>query len=117
MGVVLEGDGYAVLRASSAEEAHAICAAHGGPIQLMVTDAALRSLTGKQLARRIAEIRPEMKVLYVSGYSRAELIAKGELDQDMPFIQKPFTGDVLAKAVRRLLDGGAPGSQRLWKFD
>jgi len=107
LGDPLEREGYAILRAQSAKEAEALSKLHVGPIDLLITDAALRGATGQALADRLIASRPGMQILYVSGYSSVHLITDGELRWDAPFLQKPFPAPIFLKTVRQLLDGQA----------
>ena len=101
--MVLETEGYTVLQANSAQSGFQICQEFPDPIHLLVTDAALRDDNGKKLAQQITAARPYIKVLYVSGYSSVELIRRGQLSWDAPFLQKPFTAKALVREVRELL--------------
>jgi two-component system, cell cycle sensor histidine kinase and response regulator CckA len=103
LGYLLESKGYSVLRAESATEAESVSKLHDGPISLLVTDAALRSITGQELANRIRAARPELQILYISGYTSVHLITAGELKWNAPFLQKPFSADVFLKTVGDLL--------------
>jgi PAS domain S-box-containing protein len=101
---VLEMDGYTVLEASHGEEALRVCEEHQGPIHLMVTDMVMPGMNGRQLAERLAPLRPEMKVLYVSGYTDNAILRHGVLEPGMAFLQKPITPGALARKVREVLD-------------
>src|ERR1051325_2254435 len=107
---VLERYGYVVLEAPNGETALRLAAKHHGPIQLLVTDVIMPGLSGRQLAGQLAPLRPEMKVLYVSGYA-------DDVESGVAYLQKPFTPQTLARRVRAALDasphGGAhPGRRR-----
>ena len=67
----------------------------------MVTDVVMPNLSGRVLAK----LRPDMKVLYLSGYADDDIASHGLVDADIPFLQKPFTTDALARKVREVLDG------------
>src|SRR5579859_593843 len=101
---VLRGKGYTVLEASHAEAALSICEKHTGPIHLMVTDVIMPQISGRELATRVANSRPEMKVLFMSGYTNEGIVHQGVLDRDTAFLQKPFTPSSLARKVREVLD-------------
>jgi signal transduction histidine kinase len=101
---VLEAHGYAVLEAGHGVEALSVCETHSGPIQLVLTDVVMPEMGGRELAERLAGCRPEAKVLYMSGYTEHAIGRRGPLDARVPFIQKPFTSDVLARKVREVLD-------------
>jgi two-component system cell cycle sensor histidine kinase/response regulator CckA len=111
LGYLLEDAGYTILKAKSAEEAEELSNLHSGPIHLLVTDAALRGASGQKLADRLLAARPEMQILYISGYSSVHLITEGELRWDAPFLQKPFSAPVFLENVRRLLLGARSAVQ------
>jgi two-component system, cell cycle sensor histidine kinase and response regulator CckA len=101
---VLQGYGYTVLLAHDAPDALVIAERYLGPIQLMVTDVVMPKMSGRDLARALAPSRPEMKVLYASGYTDSAIVRHGVLDAGIDFIQKPFTPDALGRKVREVLD-------------
>jgi two-component system cell cycle sensor histidine kinase/response regulator CckA len=103
---VLATYGYVVLQARTPAEALLIAERHTGPIQLLLTDVIMPGMSGRMLAEQLAPLRPEMSVLYMSGYTDEAIVHHGTLDAGTPFIQKPFTPDALAAGVRRLLDAG-----------
>jgi signal transduction histidine kinase len=98
----LEGAGYAVRDAPGPRAAAAVAEELRGRLDLLVTDVMLPEESGPALARRLGEGRPELRVLFMSGYAGD---AAGGL-ADAPFLQKPFTPDVLLAKVREVLDGG-----------
>jgi PAS domain S-box-containing protein len=101
---VLATYGYEVLQARTPAEALLIAEGHPGPVQLLLTDVVMPGMSGRMLAERLAPLRPEMKVLYMSGYTDDAIVHHGTLDAGTPFIQKPFLPDALAGSVRRVLD-------------
>jgi len=101
---VLERQGYVVLEAPHGAAALDIAAQHRGPIQLLVTDVVMPGLSGRQLADRLARLRPDTKVLYVSGYTDDAVVRHGVLEAGIAYLQKPFTIDSLARKVREVLD-------------
>jgi len=101
---VLESNGYKVLVATRGDEALSLAATHKGPITLMITDTVMPGMGGRELAERLAPNRPEMKVLYMSGYTDDTVVRHKVLDPDTPFLQKPFMPGSLARKVREVLD-------------
>ena len=101
---VLEASGYRVLEAANPQAAMEIAEAHPEPIQLLVTDVVMPESSGSELARRLRPIHPEMRVVFMSGYTEDTIITHGMLEAGINFIQKPFTPDELARRVRSVLD-------------
>jgi CheY-like chemotaxis protein len=101
---ILEPNGYRVLPAANGVEALRLCAEHVGKIDLMITDVVMPQMGGRELAERVALMRPDILVLYISGYTDDAVVRHGVLDQEMSFLQKPFTPDSLARKVGDLLD-------------
>ncbi len=100
----LEMRGYSVIEASSGPDAIRVSREHDGPIHLMVTDVVMPRMSGRELAFQLAPERPDMKVLYVSGYTEDAIIHHGVLEKGFAFLPKPFTQEALASRVRHLLD-------------
>jgi CheY-like chemotaxis protein len=96
--------GYAVLEAATGEEALGIIATHPTPIRLMITDVVMPGMSGRELAARLRGQHPEMRVLYMSGYTDDAVVRHGLLDASMFFLQKPFTPGMLVRKVRETLD-------------
>jgi CheY-like chemotaxis protein len=101
---VLERFGYAILEAPNGETALRLAAKHHGPIHLLLTDVIMPGLSGRQLAEQLVQLRPDMKVLYASGYADQAIVHHGILDSDIAYLQKPFTPETLARRVRQVLD-------------
>jgi CheY-like chemotaxis protein len=100
---ILKGNGYQLLEAASGPEALALSARHAGPIDLLVTDVVMPEMTGRELAIRLRESRPQIKVLYVSGYAADIIGREGVLDPGVDYLPKPFTPAQLAIKVREVL--------------
>ena len=101
---ILESSGYAVIEASRPEEALILSQRHEGSIHLLVTDVVMPEMSGSELAKRLEFVFPDMKVLYVSGYTDEAIVHHGVLEPGTAFLQKPFTPDSLAWKVRQVLD-------------
>jgi DNA-binding NtrC family response regulator len=105
---ILESRGYQVLSAADAAEALAVAESHRGPIHLLVTDVIMPGLSGSQLAMKLSPLRPEMRVLYVSGYPEDAIAHHGVLDAWKHFLQKPFAPGKFLDKVREVLDANVP---------
>jgi two-component system, cell cycle sensor histidine kinase and response regulator CckA len=104
---VLVESGYTVLEAATAEEAVRICEEHEGPISLLLSDVVMPNVSGPQLAKRLVDLRPEIQVLYMSGYTDEAIVHHGVLEPGTAFIEKPFTPEGLTGKVRDVLDAAA----------
>jgi two-component system cell cycle sensor histidine kinase/response regulator CckA len=102
---VLKQAGYRILEARDGAEALAICDRHQGTIHLVITDIVMPEVSGRELAERVKTKRPEVKLLFMSGYTDNAMVQQGTLESDMPFLQKPFTPGALAGKVKALLEG------------
>ena len=98
---MLSGHGYTVLQATSGDEALRIIRQHPAPIDLLLTDVVMPSMSGPELARQLP---PGTRVLYTSGYTDDAILNHGVLDPDVAFIGKPFTLQALLQKVREVLD-------------
>jgi PAS domain S-box-containing protein len=101
---VLDMNGYKVLVAADPAEALRLCRQHEGPIHLMITDVVMPGMSGRELAERLIATRPEMELVYMSGYTDDAIVHHGVLDAGVAFLQKPFTPDALGRKVREILD-------------
>jgi CheY-like chemotaxis protein len=101
----LRDAGYAVLAARHPAEALECAAAHPGPIHLLVTDVVMPGFGGRELAERLGKVRPDTKILYISGYTDDDVVLKGVLAREVAFLQKPIVVGDLLRRVRQVLDG------------
>lgn len=102
---ILEGKGYTVLAATRADEALERMARHEGPIHLLLTDVILPGMSAQRLHQRVSAVDPEIRVLYMSGYTDDIIAPHGMLDPGGQSIQKPFSARALAEKVRGALAG------------
>jgi PAS domain S-box-containing protein len=100
---VLREKGYRVLEASGGEEALEFSELYAGRIDLLVTDVVMPQMNGRELARRLLNVRPQIKVLYISGYTENAVWFQNGLDSSGAFLQKPFSPEALARKVREVL--------------
>ncbi len=103
-GKILEVGGYTVLAARNGEEAMKISEQFEGRIRLMVTDTIMPGMNGRELARCQKEQRPNMKVLFMSGYADDAIVRSGVLDEGTTFLQKPFTPATMIRKVSEMLE-------------
>ncbi len=101
---ILQSAGYRVIVAGSSREALLECQRHAGQIELLVTDVVMPELGGRELAERLRQSNPELKVLFTSGYTDAAIVRHGVLDAGTHFLGKPFTVADLTRKVREVLD-------------
>ena len=101
---VLERHGYTVLEAPSAEAALDIATRYSGTIHLLLTDVVMPGLNGRELASRLVDLRPDARVIFMSGYTDDAVTRHGVLEPGSAYVQKPFTPDAIARRVREVLD-------------
>jgi DNA-binding NtrC family response regulator len=100
---VLKQDGYPILTARDSDEAMRLSDSHPGPINLLITDMVMPPfMAGSELAQCLRMLRPEVKVLYISGYRANDLVMEEIGDSSADFLPKPFPPDLLLEKVRRL---------------
>jgi CheY-like chemotaxis protein len=100
---VLEDQGYHVLCAQDGNEALKLAEKHEGKIHLLVTDVIMPQMNGHELATKLSALRPDTKILYVSGYSDNDIGDHGVLDPRFELLQKPFTPQTLARKIRDVI--------------
>ncbi len=106
----LQSGGYAVLDACDGNEALQVSERHEGPIHLLMTDMVMPGMSGVELAKRLAPLRPQTKVLYMSGYTEHSMLQEGVLNSGAAFVQKPVSLIALGQKVREVLTAPATGA-------
>ena len=106
LGRVLRDQGYAVVEAPHGQLALDLAADPGTRIDLVVADVVMPELSGRQLAARLSELRRGMPILFISGYTGHDVVERGLIEREWPFLPKPVGPDALARKVRELLDAG-----------
>jgi PAS domain S-box-containing protein len=99
--------GYRVLESSNGDDAIAAAASHPGRLDMLLTDVVLPGMNGKELSERLKKLRPDLKVLFISGYTADVIADHGVLERGMAFLQKPFSPEELAAKVRDVLSARA----------
>lgn len=108
---VLKAQGYQILTARDSDEALRINDSHQGPIHLLITDMVMPPfMAGSELAQCMRMLRPEVKVLYISGYKANDLVLDEVGDSAADFLKKPFSPDMLLQKVRQLTGEVRPGT-------
>ena len=95
--------GYVAYGFSTGKEVFAFCEDFAGSIDVLVTDVIMPDMNGREVARKVAELRPEARILFVSGYTTNVIVHGGVLDRGVEYLQKPFTPDTLARKIREVL--------------
>jgi two-component system cell cycle sensor histidine kinase/response regulator CckA len=114
---VLEPAGYTVLGAATGDEALRLLERHEAPVHLLLSDVVMPGMSGRHLAEQLAQTRPGMKVLYMSGYTSDTIVRHGVLEAQMPFLNKPFTATALLRKVREVLDSEASSTHETQATD
>ncbi|GAA2891920.1 hypothetical protein Acy02nite_15010 [Actinoplanes cyaneus] len=109
---MLEMRGFSVLVAKDPVSAIMTCRVHSGAIDVLLTDLGLPGVSGGELARSASEVRPGMKIVYVSGVPEEIAVKKGLIRAGSPFVAKPYTADRLAGMLRMVLAQGAESTAR-----
>jgi len=99
--------GYQVLKAASGDEALQVAQGHPGPIALALVDVVMPGMSGPEVVQRLHQIRPDLKILFMSGFSTEVIVVHGITQRD-PMLVKPFTLDALGRKVREILDYRSP---------
>ena len=102
---VLQEFGYTVLTARHGRDALMLAGEHGGAIDLLLTDVVMPEMSGRELAETLQDRLPDLKVLFMSGYTDDEVLQRGVSGADAPLLRKPFATEELVRRVRTLLDG------------
>jgi CheY-like chemotaxis protein len=102
---ILRRGGYEVLMTESPLDALDVAGGHDGQIHLLMTDVVMPKMLGKDVAERVRALRPDIKVIFMSGYARPVLASSGTLDPGVTLLEKPFSESVLLETVRQVLDG------------
>jgi CheY-like chemotaxis protein len=100
----LENGGYRVLMAASGADALELARGHEGPIHLLLTDVVMPGISGRELAEQLVAVRPDVRVVYTSGYTDDETVRHGVREAETAFLQKPFSPEQLARRVREVLN-------------
>jgi two-component system, cell cycle sensor histidine kinase and response regulator CckA len=106
-GRLLASQGYTPIEARNGHEALALVRARRDQVQMMLTDVVMPELGGAEFARRLAELRPDLPVLFMSGFTDDEVIRRGLLEPGAPYLQKPYDAAALGRRLREVLDARA----------
>jgi CheY-like chemotaxis protein len=102
---ILKRQGYTVVEARHGADALDLARRFHGPIHLLLTDVVMPEMSGPELVSRLAPIRPQMKIIYMSGYTADAIDHQGMLDEGIEFLPKPIGLDTLVRKLREVLDG------------
>ena len=101
---ILEPQGYSILEAKNGIEALRVSESRSGQIHLMLTDVVMPKMGGRELEEHLRPLRPEMKVIYISGFTDNAILHHGVLDPEVEFLEKPVSSEALKRKVREVLD-------------
>jgi two-component system cell cycle sensor histidine kinase/response regulator CckA len=104
---ILEAHGYHILEAGSGAEAHAVASQHAGQLDLLLTDVVMPGMDGHTLSQQLRDLRPNLRVILMSGYAEDVIAHRGSLASGLAYIQKPFRPEELTAKVREILDSPA----------
>jgi DNA-binding response OmpR family regulator len=107
---ILQRAGYTVLEAPTSRSAVDIAAKKQHRVDLLLTDVVMPDMNGREVAEAFMRLRPDAKVLYMSGYTDDAVVRHGILQSGIAYLQKPFTGETLTAKVRAVLDGPGPAA-------
>ena len=105
--VILTSAGYTVLEAADGENALGLCHHHRGMIHLLLTDVVMPRISGRALADQVKQLRPDIGILFMSGYTHEAIIHHGVLNEGINFMEKPFTPETLTQKIRAALNSSA----------
>src|SRR5207237_3754219 len=100
---ILERNGYRVLEANDASTALKVSADHEGPIHLLLTDVVMPKMSGRELAEKLLQSRPEAKLIFMSGYTEHAILHQAAIQRGAEILQKPFSPHALARKIRDIL--------------
>ncbi len=101
---ILQGLGYTVLASNTPQDAIELVSQYSGVIHLLITDVVMPEMDGREMAKRLHEIKPDMKCLFMSGYTADVIAHRGVLDEGVQFLPKPFSAETLSAMVRQALE-------------
>ena len=101
---MLTRGGYTVLTAASGAQAIDVASSHVGPIELLLTDVIMPKMQGPTVAKEVGKVRPDIRVLFMSGHAQPVLEAEAVLGTDFLLLEKPFDQAILLESVRKVLE-------------
>lgn len=110
MARTLRECGYSVIEAGNGQEALSLLGSETRPVRLVVADVVMPDMGGREMASRLAQLWPQIPVLFTSGYTGLDVVRRGLLEEGREFLQKPLAPETLARKVREMMDAGVPVS-------